>query len=89
MRTKVKLGSTYITSNASATLVPTDVITAIRRHAAGDWGDLCEEDRAENEVSLKRHSRLFSIYHDSNGTKFWIITEGDRSRTTVLLPEDY
>jgi hypothetical protein len=59
------------------------------RHAMGDWGDVCEEDRQENEYSLNRCLRLFSVYHLSNGTKIWIITEADRSMTTVLLPTEY
>ena len=48
-----------------------------------------EEDAAANEFSLDKNLRLFSIYHDRDGTKFWIIIEADRSVTTVLLPEDY
>ncbi len=59
------------------------------RHAAGDWGDVDEHDRRENEQSLDHGFRLFSVYHAADGTKFWIITEADRSATTVLLPEDY
>lgn len=55
----------------------------------GDWGDLCEEDRQANEDALNRDLRLLSSYSDRNGTKFWIITEADRSLTTILLPEDY
>lgn len=43
----------------------------------------------ENEFSLRRDLRLFSVYHGSNGTKFYVITEPDRSVTTILLPEDY
>lgn len=55
----------------------------------GDWGDLCEEDRQANEDALNRDLRLLSAYSDRNGAKFWIITEADRSLTTILLPEDY
>ena len=86
---KFDLGQTVITPHARDTLVPADVVDALRRHAVGDWGDVDEADRAENEFSLTRRLRLFSVYHDSKGTKFWIITEADRSATTVLLPEDY
>lgn len=89
MHKKFKLGSTFITPPARDTLVPADVVTALTRHAAGDWGDVCPDDRAENEFAVTRRLRLFSVYHDSNGTKFWIITEADRSVTTVLLPDDY
>ena len=56
---------------------------------SGDWGDVCEEDRKENEFSLENHLRLFSVYHLGDGTKIWIITEADRSVTTILLPSEY
>lgn len=89
MTMKFALGRTLITPQARDTLDPADILSAIGRHASGDWGDLCDEDRQENEFSLPRYLRLLSAYHDRNGTKFWIITEADRSATTVLLPEDY
>jgi len=89
MEAKFELGQTVITPNALGTLHPGDVLTALGRHATGDWGEVCEEDRQENEFSLTRYLRLLSVYHDRGGTKFWIITEADRSATTVLLPEDY
>jgi hypothetical protein len=66
-----------------------DVLAAFLRHVHGDWGELCEDDRLENERSLREGFRLFSVYKDRNGTKFYIITEWDRSITTILLPEDY
>jgi hypothetical protein len=59
------------------------------RHQTGDWGDLDEEDKAENEFSLMRDLRLFSAYHLKDGVKIWVITEADRSATTVLLPSEY
>lgn len=62
---------------------------ALRRHLHGDWGDVCRADWQRNEEALKTGARLFSAYHASNGRKFWIITEADRSATTVLLPRDY
>jgi hypothetical protein len=61
----------------------------IRRHAMGDWGELDEEDRVENERSLIQGLRLLSAYCLRDGTKIWIITEADRSATTLLLPEEY
>jgi len=66
-----------------------DMMAAIQWHQAGDWGDLPEEDRQENELSLQQGFRLLSAYSSAQGVRFWIITEGDRSVTTVLLPEDY
>ena len=83
------LGQTVMTANALGRVHPADVCAAIRRHASGDWGDLCQEDKEENELSLQQGFRLLSAYRDRNGTKFWVITESDRSVTTVLLPEDY
>jgi hypothetical protein len=83
------LGQTVATRNALDTLHPEDVLIAMSRHASGDWGDLCEEDRQANEDALQHGGRLFSVYHDREKTKFYIITECDRSYTTVLLPEDY
>ncbi len=83
------LGQTVITSAARDQLHPEDVYTSLQRHARRDWGDVCPADREENELSLREGFRLLSAYRDRNGTKFWIITEADRSATTVLLPEDY
>ena len=89
LRARFSLGRTLITPNALDRLKPEDVQAALTRHLRGDWGDCSDDDRAENEFALDKHLRLFSVYHDSNGVKFWIITEADRSATTVLLPEDY
>jgi hypothetical protein len=86
---KFSLGRMVATPNALDTLDPDDVQTAIIRHAAGDWGDVCQQDFRSNQSALEEGLRLFSVYRDRAGTKFWIITEGDRSATTVLLPEDY
>ena len=82
------LGETVITGNASARLTTEEVLTGIQRHASGDWGDLCPEDMQSNDEALRTGERLLSAY--GNGQhRFWIITESDRSVTTVLLPEDY
>jgi hypothetical protein len=59
------------------------------RHVSGDWGDLSDEDRQENEFSVKEDLRILSSYHLRDGTKIWIITEADRSSTCILLPEEY
>ena len=83
------LGQLVITPHAADELHPADVRNAMRRHARGDWGEVCAEDAAENELSLKEGDRLFSVYRDRAGKKFWIITEADRSSTCCLLPEDY
>ncbi len=86
---RFSLGALYATTAAERTLVPEDMTFALARHRRGDWGDVCTDDRTANEQALASGGRLFSVYHDRNGTKFWIITEADRSSTTVLLPDDY
>lgn len=65
-------------------------LESLKRHANGDWGDLCEEDRKENEYSLDKYLRLFSAYEPKGPyPKIWIITEADRSVTTTLFPDEY
>jgi hypothetical protein len=59
------------------------------RVVAGDWGELDDDDKRENELSLREGFRLLSAYRLSTGVKLWIITEADRSVTTLLLPDEY
>lgn len=61
----------------------------IRRHVTGDWGEVPPEDAAENDLSVKQGFRILSAYTLSTGVKIWIITEADRSATTILLPDEY
>ena len=63
--------------------------TLLKRHVTGDWGEVDEHDRQENEFSVAHGFRLLSAYTVTNGTKLWIITEADRSATTILLPSEY
>jgi hypothetical protein len=86
---KFQLGQIVATPNALNHLTQDDIRSGIIRHQSGDWGDLDADDRKENDLSLERGTRLLSVYHASNGVTFWIITEADKSSTTVLLPEDY
>lgn len=81
------LGRVVITANAHTRLREDVVQASLARHAHGDWGNVCEDDRHENEFSLERGFRLLSVYEDQSET-FWIITEADRSVTTILMPED-
>jgi hypothetical protein len=64
-------------------------VTFLRRHVRGDWGNLDDDDRAENELSVDAGFRLLSAYELRDGTRIWIITEADRSATTILLPGEY
>ena len=61
----------------------------LQRHQRGDWGQVCPEDSQANEQALQDGSRILSVYSLSTGTVVWIITEADRSVTTILLPEEY
>lgn len=62
----------------------------LKRHVTGDWGDLSEDDRQENELSINEGLRILSAYKlPRTGAKLWVITEADRSVTTVLLPDEY
>ena len=65
-----------------------NILTLLHRHQIGDWGELCEEDRESNEDALITDSRILSSYNFDQD-KIWIITEADRSLTTILLPSDY
>ena len=82
------LGDIVITTNAEATLDPADIQQGLSRHAAGDWGEVSADSREDNDLSLEQGHRLMSVFL-SRGRRFWIITEADRSVTTVLMPEDY
>jgi hypothetical protein len=82
------LGQVVITAAANEALSQTAVAEALARHSSGDWGEVCPEDARENELALAEGFRLLSVYRDG-GERFWVITEADRSVTTVLLPDDY
>ena len=84
-----RLGRVVTTPNALHLIPNEDILKAIQRHQAGDWSNLDSEDRNANDRALASGGRIFSVYNAADGTKFWIITEADRSVTTVLLPEDY
>ena len=88
-RAKFNLGRKFLTRGARDALFSEDILMALRKHSRGDWGVCSPEDRIANEQALTDGSRVFSVYKDPYGVKFWIITEADRSATTILLPEDY
>jgi hypothetical protein len=92
---RFKTGKLYFTRGVNDRVADDEafakfVLESLRRHARGDWGDLCQQDKEENNSSLDKNLRLFSSYVDPDtGEKIWIITEADRSATTVLLPTEY
>jgi hypothetical protein len=83
------LGQTVMTPGVIAQISEAEVCEALKRHQCGDWGQVCSDDWNENERSVNESFRLLSAYTSRDGVKFWIITEWDRSVTTVLLPDEY
>jgi hypothetical protein len=84
-------GQTFITPGAEEALqiAGQTALEFLRRHMSCDWGELSEDDVQENELSLKEGFRLLSNYRTVKGQQLWIITEADRSSTTMLLPSEY
>ncbi|MAS38371.1 MAG: hypothetical protein CL610_30520 [Anaerolineaceae bacterium] len=89
MATKFEVGRLGITPGAQKQIPMKEVEIAVNRHASGDWGEICDEDRSQNEWALENDARLMSVYESESGEPFWIITEADRSSTTILLPSEY
>ena len=85
------LGRVTATPGALRALEKAEQLPAefLDRHVSGDWGDVPEEDKQENEFSVEHGFRILSAYTTSSGEKIWIITEADRSYTTILLPSEY
>ena len=85
----LRIGRIVATPNALNSITQDDILLGIQRHQAGDWGNVTEDNRTANDRALVKGTRILSAYVAANGTKFWLITEADRSVTTILLPEDY
>lgn len=81
-----RLGRVYITPGIQSLSINYSAYLA--RHSMRDWGDLCDEDKAANNLALSNGSRILSAYETPKG-KIWIITEADWSATTILLPDEY
>jgi len=86
---KFPLGEVVATANVIRQIQQIEIMQALFRHARGDWGALESEDIATNERALQMGGRLFSRYFSSQNLKFYIITEWNRSQTTILLAEEY
>ena len=84
-----QLGQVVATKGIMETLSYTDINSALIRHGNGDWGDVCSEDKKLNDQAVKEGMRLLSSYKSEGGERFWIITEWDRSVTTILFPDEY
>ncbi len=92
MTARFDLGVVVATPGALEMLASTETYPAelLQRHVSGDWGELDGHDRKENERSLKHGWRILSSYTVGEDVqKVWVITEADRSSTTILLPEEY
>ena len=83
------LGNLVATPSVLKAVPGAELTTALMRHLRGDWGDVSDESRASNDRAVKGGDRISSVYHSEGGVKFWIITERDRSATTILLPNEY
>jgi len=85
----VALGRVVITANAGGILSDWDINKALSRHKSGDWGEVCKDDWKVNDDAVRNGFRILSAYTSTGNDKFWVITEADRSYTTVLMPDDY
>lgn len=91
LRPRIRPGRILATPGALARLQHNGVppMAPLLRHIYGDWGDVCADDWQQNELSVAAGLRVLSIYTMPDRTKVWVITEWDRSATTILLPDDY
>lgn len=90
---KLPLGKIYASMGAVATFAAAfesdDPDTYLARHENGDWGEADEHDRRANDFAVERGERVLSAYTLRTGERIWIVTEGDRSSPTILLPSEY
>ncbi len=91
MNARFNLGRVFSTPGAAEALAESNQhpLEFLQRHVSGDWGEVCEEDKSENELSVREGFRILSAYTTTGGAKLWVITEADRSATTILLPSEY
>ena len=89
--TRFALGQSFVTPGAEEALqiAGQTEIEFLRRHMSGDFGELADQDAWGNELSLREGFRVLSAYRTAKGHIIWIITEADRSATTILLPDEY
>lgn len=85
------LGKVYLTVGVQEALEKANQLPNefLELHEKGDWGELCQDDKKENELSVKQGFRILSAYRTAKGEKLWCITEADRNSTTILLPSEY
>lgn len=85
------MGKVVLTRGARTALIDLreNVLSYLKKHTSGDWSEMDKEDQEENRYSVDKRLRIFSAYQLNSGVRIWIITEADRSVTTILLPEEY
>ena len=88
VNTRFNLGPLRIMQNVASAIPADEILKALERHAAGDWGLVDQTAWKENDQALRNGQRLFSVYQSSAGQRFWLITQADRAVTTAVLPED-
>jgi hypothetical protein len=88
-RKAFSLGRIVITPGAAEAIPQPEVLSALTRHAGGDWGLVGQDDWQENDLSVDEGFRVLSAYEATGGIRFWIITEADRASTCILLPREY
>jgi hypothetical protein len=90
-RRKLELGSVFVTPKATRSLDAAEQgpDELLARHEVGDWGEASSTDWSENDLAFCKGYRVFSIYHLVTGEEIWVITQPDRSATTIMLPEEY
>ena len=82
-------GQIVATQGAAERIPRMEMYLALSRHLQGDWGVVSKEDKQRNDAALCSDERLFSAYQTADNVRFCIITEADRSATTILLPDEY
>jgi len=83
------LGKIVATPGALREVPQDEVLLALDRYSRGDWGNLCDEDKEQNDYAMENGLRILASYETRRGIKFWITTEADRAYTTILLPSEY
>ena len=86
---RLEAGLVVATPGVREFIPTTELNQALNRHLRGDWGEVSAADKTSNDEALESGFRMLSAYTSLNRVKFWIITEGDRSATTLLLPAEY
>jgi len=85
----LELGQVVATPGVIESISQEDINEALDKHRLGNWGNVCDEDWETNNEALNDDGRVLSSYTSKEGNEFWILSEGDRSSTTVLLPSEY